>query len=61
MRYDISAPLVIRVQLMADGHWAVREGDFPLPLALFDSEQAALGYARDITKTKCGSVIALSR
>lgn len=57
MEFDDNAAIFILVRCTPDGCWHVSEADFKRPLASFDNRQSAFDYARDIAKTKSGSVI----
>lgn len=57
MQFDDKAAIFILVRRTPDGCWDVNETDFKRPLASFENRQSALEYARDIAKTKSGSVI----
>lgn len=57
MGFDQKGKVVIQVQAGADHQWEVNEAGFEKPLASFDSKEKALEYAKDIARTKGGTVV----
>jgi hypothetical protein len=55
MGLDQKGDIVFQVSRGENGQWDVSERDFDKPLALFDSEGDACGYANNLAKTKEGS------
>ena len=57
MGFDQKQAVLIRIQRSGKGQWDVNEAGFEKPLASFDDAATAMEYARDIARTKGGSVI----
>jgi hypothetical protein len=55
MGLDQKGDVVFRVSRGENSQWDVSERGFEKPLASFDSEKEACGYANDLASTKEGS------
>jgi hypothetical protein len=57
MGLDQKGDVVFRVSPGENSQWDVSEKGFDKPLASFESEEDARGYANDLAKTKQGSKV----